>query len=326
MAAEDETTQMAAEDETTETDSGVKLVIRGLPFEAEVKHVCDHFSIDESCLKLITWQDSGRCKGHAFVTVGTKEEADAIREFNETSFTVSENTRVLKITDFVPRPRRNRRNRRQKGREGDDDNDTNNNTEEETRDFEQDDESQREIYVSNVPFKAEREDFHRVFEDCGEIEEITIPTVYNSGKPKGFAFVRFKTQESRDAAVNRDGTMMMDRQLGVRPNKGRPTGGKPRERKAPRSGLSEKPEGCTTIFVGNLPWEAEEKDLENAFSSCGEIKNTRIVRQSWTGKSRGFGYVEFEEEASVDTAVQQQLILDGRTLRLDYTDSITSNN
>lgn len=323
MAAEDETN---VETKGTESEeSGIKLVIRGLPFEAEVKHVCDHFSIDESCLKLITWQDSGRCKGHAFVTVGTKEEADVIRTFDGTDFQVSDNTRVLKITDFVPRPRRSRRNRRNK-REGDDNNNSDNNTETETRDFEQDDESQREVYVSNVPFKAEREDFHRVFEDCGEIEDITIPTVYNSGKPKGFAFVRFKTQEGRDNAVNRDGTMMMDRQLGVRPNKGRPTGGKPRERKAPRTGLSEKPEGCTTIFVGNLPWEAEEKDLENAFSSCGEIKNTRIVRQSWTGKSRGFGYVEFEEEASVDTAVQQQLILDGRTLRLDYTDSITSNN
>lgn len=306
---------MAAEEQTKETDSGIKLVIRGLPFEAEVKHVCDHFSIDESCLKLITWQDSGRCKGHAFVTVGTKEEANAIRSFNDTDFTVAENTRVLKITDFVPRPKRNRR-RRQKRQENNDN--SNNRETEETRDFEQDDESKREVYVSNVPFKAEREDFHRVFEDCGEIEEITIPTVYNSGKPKGFAFVRFKTQQGKENAVQRDGTMMMDRQLGVRPNKGRPTGGKPRERKAPRTGLSEKPPGCTTIFVGNLPWEAEEKDLENAFGSCGSIKNTRIVRQSWTGKSRGFGYVEFEEEASVDTAVQQQLILDGRILRLDY--------
>lgn len=295
-----------------------KLVIRGLPFEAEVADVLSHFGIDESCLQLKTWDDSGRCKGHAFVQCDSQEEADRIRGFHETEFTVQENTRILKITDFVNRPKRNPRpQRRRKPRRTRDDDD------DEPRKFEEDDESQREVYVSNVPWKATEEDFRRVFGECGEIEAITIPTVYNSGKPKGFAFVRFATPEGREKAVNDcDGTYMMERAIGVRPNKGRPVGLKQRERKAPRTGLSDKPSGCTTIFVGNLPFEAEEKDLESLFSSCGTIRNARIVRQSWTNKSRGFGYVEFEEEHAVDSAVQLQLELDGRILRLDYTESI----
>jgi len=313
---------MAAEDQSSRTDR-LKLVIRGLPFEAEQQDVLSHFELDESSLQLITWADSGRCKGHAFVTVGSKEEADRLRGFDETEYTVQDNTRTVKVSEFVPRNKRssNRRmnnvnNRRSRGprRRGGDG---------EQRKFEEDDDSRREVYVSNVPWKANEEDFRRVFGLCGEIEDITIPTVYNSGKPKGFAFVRFATREARDKAVAEcDGTYMMERQIGVRPNKGRPIGMKPRERKPQRTGLSAKPTHCTTIFVGNLPFEAEEKDLESLFGSCGTIRNARIVRQSWTNKSRGFGYVEFEEEASVDTAVQLQLELDGRILRLDFTESI----
>jgi len=305
---------MAAEDQTTRTDEGYKLVIRGLPFEAEAQDVMSHFQIDGSGLELITWADSGRCKGHAFVTVQTQEEADRLRGYDDTDFTVAENTRTLKISDFIPRRRNNRRRRNRQGgrrpRDG------------QPRKFQQDDESMREVYVSNVPWSATEDDFRRVFEHCGEIVDITIPTIYNSGKPKGFAFVRFATNEGREKAVELDGTTMISRQIGVRPNKGRPVGVKPRERKAPRSGLSEKPEGCTTIFVGNLPFEATKEDLEQLFGNCGEIRNARIVKQSWTQKSRGFGYVEFEEEASVDTAVQLQLEVDGRILRLDYTESI----
>lgn len=321
---------MAAEDEELMMEPQHKLVIKGLPFEAEVQDVVQHFNIDESCLQLITWSDSGRCKGHAFVTLGSEAEADRLREYDNTEFTVADNKRILKISDFVARPRRNNNNRGggrgRGGRRGNRGGGRGRRGDGQPRQFEQDEESQREVYVSNVPWKADKEDFRRVFGQCGEIEDITIPTVYNSGKPKGFAFVRFATHEGRERAIQDcDGTYMMERQIGVRPNKGRPIGIKPRERKAPRTGLSEKPPGCTTIFVGNLPFEAEEKDLEALFGSCGAIRNARIVRQSWTNNSRGFGYVEFEEEASVDIAVQQQLELDDRMLRLDYTESIQTN-
>lgn len=296
--------------------SGYKLVIRGLPFEATIDQLVSHFELDERQIEMATWTDSGRCRGHAFVTVATEGEADRLRNFHDTEFTVEQNTRELKVTDFEERPPRSNQRRsggrRKRGR-------NNNNPE---RNFEVDVESQREIYVSNVPWKAEEEDFHRVFGECGQIEDITIPKIHNSGKPKGFAFVRFATVEGRDEAINRcNGTQMIDRTIGVRANKGRPSGGARRERRPPRTGLSEKPEGCTTIFVGNLPWSADEERLEEVFSQCGDIKNTRIVRQSWTHKSRGFGYVEFEHEASVDDAVQLRLELEGRLLRLDYTES-----
>lgn len=298
---------------------GFKLVIRGLPYEATSELVCDFFDIeDESRLKLITWSDSGRCKGHAYVTCATQEEVEAIKSKNDAEFTADENTRLLKISDFNPNNKQRKKKNTRKQRDE-------NETPRPPRTFEPDDDSLREVYVSNVPFQAGREDFERVFGDSGEIEEITIPKIYNSGRPKGFAFVRFKTEEGKDNALLLNSTLMHSREISVRPNKGRAIGGRPRQSRPARTGLSRKAPGCSTIFVGNLPWDAVEKDLEDLFKDCGEIKNARIVRQSWTDKSRGFGYVEFTEEASVDTAVQKNIVLQERPLRIDFADPIGKN-
>jgi len=293
-----------------------KLVIRGLPYESTTQMVCEHFGIeDEGRLNLVTWQDSGRCKGHAYVTCRTPEEVEAIKAKHETQFTAEDNCRELKVTDYNPqnktRKRRNRKPRSENTRP--------------QRTFEPDNDSLREVYVSNVPFQAGQEDFQRVFGDSGEIEEITIPKIYNSGRPKGFAFVRFKTEQGKENALALNGTIMHNREISVRPNKGRAVGGRPRPSRPPRTGLSTKSPGCSTIFVGNLPWDAVEKDLDDLFKDCGEIKNARIVRQSWTDKSRGFGYVEFAEEASVDTAVQKDIVLRERQLRIDFADPIGRN-
>lgn len=282
--------------------------------------VAEYFDIDESRLKLITWQDSGRCKGHAYVTCATQEEADAIKEKHDCEFTAEDNTRLLKISDFNPQNKQRRKKNNNRNKRGSEESSSR-----EPRTFEPDNDSLREVYVSNVPFQAGREDFQRVFGDSGEIEEITIPKIYNSGRPKGFAFVRFKTVEGKENALLLNGTLMHNREISVRPNKGRAIGGRPRQSRPARTGLSQKSPGCSTIFVGNLPWEAVEKDLEDLFKDCGEIKNARIVRQSWTDKSRGFGYVEFTEEASVDTAVQKNIVLRERPLRIDFADPIGKN-
>ncbi|NLG84472.1 MAG: RNA-binding protein [Firmicutes bacterium] len=51
-----------------------------------------------------------------------------------------------------------------------------------------------------------------------------------------------------------------------------------------------------TLYVGNLPWSATEKDLAAFFAPLGTVKSTRIVTDRETGRSRGFGFVEVAEE------------------------------
>jgi len=307
----------------------IKVVVRGLPWEARAEDVAAFLGVSEDALTLPVWNDSGRCKGVGFITCADEAQAKEIKEKDGEEFEAEGNNRTLSIRDYEERPRRSSfgsrgrgrgrgRGRRRGGRGRGD--------ESAVQTYEEDDETSREVYVSNVPFKADKSDFERIFGAHGTIEEINIPTVYTSGKPKGFAFVRFATTAGRDAAVeNLNETIMLERTIGVRQNKGRVR--RPQRTKPQRDPdkLSSKPSGCCTIYVGNLPFSTNEDSLKELFAGCGEIRNTRIVRQYWSQRSRGFGYVEFEEEASVDTAVQKPLTVEGRKLRLDYAENLQSN-
>lgn len=94
-----------------------------------------------------------------------------------------------------------------------------------------------------------------------------------------------------------------------------------------RSKLSDPTPGSTTIFVGDLPWSADEEDLEDCFNQFGEIQNKRVVRKSWTAKSRGFGYVEFVDVQAVENAINSRgsVEIGGRTVHIDYAEPMKEN-
>lgn len=60
-----------------------------------------------------------------------------------------------------------------------------------------------------------------------------------------------------------------------------------------------------TIYVGNLSYQASEQDLSNLFSPYGEVSSVKIVKDMETGRSRGFAFVEMEDESSVERAIEE---------------------
>ncbi|MCX5749844.1 MAG: RNA-binding protein [Candidatus Saganbacteria bacterium] len=50
-----------------------------------------------------------------------------------------------------------------------------------------------------------------------------------------------------------------------------------------------------TIFVGNLPWSVADADLQEKFSQFGNVISARVVTDKFSGKSRGFGFVDMED-------------------------------
>jgi len=311
----------------------MKLVVRGLPFEANAEDVVAFLNIKADQLNLPTWSDSGRCKGVGFVTCESLQEKERIMQnIDGKEFEADGNCRTLSIKEYEDRPRRGRGKGRQnrggnRGDRGQRDSPAARGGPVRGGDqsFTADDQTSREVYVSNASFDATEDDFRAHFGQYGEVEEVTIPTQYATGRPKGFAFVRFATTNGvQTALAEGHNSEMLNRMIGVRANKGR-VDRQPRQPQPRQSGLSQKPPGCTTIYVGNLPWSTDENKLESLFAECGTITSARIVKQSWTKRSRGFGYVEFEAEASVDTAVQKQLTVEGRELRLDYAENLNSS-
>ena len=64
------------------------------------------------------------------------------------------------------------------------------------------------------------------------------------------------------------------------------------------------------IYVGNLDFKVEEKDLEGAFAEYGAVSSAKIIMDKFTGKSKGFGFVEMENQDEANKAIQE---LDGAT-------------
>ena len=73
-----------------------------------------------------------------------------------------------------------------------------------------------------------------------------------------------------------------------------------------------------TIYVGNLPWSATEDDLTALVSPHASVLSARIASDRETGRSRGFGFVEVEDDqlaAAVDAL--QNIEMGGRILTMN---------
>jgi RNA recognition motif-containing protein len=57
------------------------------------------------------------------------------------------------------------------------------------------------------------------------------------------------------------------------------------------------------LFVGNLPYTTTESDLEELFGSFGEVLSVKIIADRYTGKSRGFGFVEMSNSDQAKEAI-----------------------
>ncbi len=59
-----------------------------------------------------------------------------------------------------------------------------------------------------------------------------------------------------------------------------------------------------SIYVGNLSYDVEEKDLKEVFSEYGDVKNVQLPTDRETGRMRGFGFVEMVTEADEQKAIE----------------------
>ena len=65
------------------------------------------------------------------------------------------------------------------------------------------------------------------------------------------------------------------------------------------------------IYVGNLAFSVTDDELQQAFASFGTITSARVVMDKMSGRSKGFGFVEIENDADADTAIEK---MNGQTI------------
>ena len=57
------------------------------------------------------------------------------------------------------------------------------------------------------------------------------------------------------------------------------------------------------IYVGNLSWQMTDEDLRNLFEQHGTVASAKIVKDKVSGRSKGFGFVEMEDDEAAKTAI-----------------------
>jgi RNA recognition motif-containing protein len=60
------------------------------------------------------------------------------------------------------------------------------------------------------------------------------------------------------------------------------------------------------IYVGNLSYEVTEEGLKDAFEVFGEVETVKVLKDNYTGRSKGFGFVEMSNNADAQSAIRPE--------------------
>ena len=73
------------------------------------------------------------------------------------------------------------------------------------------------------------------------------------------------------------------------------------------------------IYVGNLDFKVEEQDLQEVFEEYGSVSSTKIITDKFTGRSKGFGFVEMDDDDEARKAIEElnNAELSGRNIKVN---------
>ncbi len=70
------------------------------------------------------------------------------------------------------------------------------------------------------------------------------------------------------------------------------------------SGIEKETMQGNRLYVGNLPYKTDDEALKAQFSAAGSVSSAKVIRDRDTGRSKGFGFVEFATDAEANKAIE----------------------
>jgi len=162
----------------------------------------------------------------------------------------------------------------------------------------------RTVFVGNLPSSMKKGNLKKLFSQFGNVETVrfrgaarpdlkttkkvaVIKNKFHEERHNIIGYVRMSTVEEAEAACKLNNSQVEG--LTIRVDMA--LKGKTHNNKK-------------AVFLGNLDFKTEEEDVRKLFSKCGEVESVRIVRDNTTGIGKGFGYVNFMTEHSVELAIR----------------------
>ncbi|KAF4382171.1 RNA-binding protein CP29B, chloroplastic [Cannabis sativa] len=175
------------------------------------------------------------------------------------------------------------------------------------------------LFVGNLPFNCDSAQLAGLFERAGNVEMVEVIYDKTTGRSRGFGFVTMSSMDEVEAAAQQFNGYELDGRA-LRVNFGPPPA---RDDSFPRGGRGGGGGGGgrddgNRIYVGNLPWSADNSTLHDLFSEQGQVVDAKVVFDRESGRSRGFGFVTYNSADEVNNAIESLngIDLDGRQIRV----------
>jgi RNA recognition motif-containing protein len=77
------------------------------------------------------------------------------------------------------------------------------------------------------------------------------------------------------------------------------------------------------MYIGNLAYDVTEDDLRNAFSEFGEVSSVKIIIDKFSGRAKGFGFVEMPDNSEADQAIKalNGKVFNGRSIKVNQAEA-----
>lgn len=155
---------------------------------------------------------------------------------------------------------------------------------------------QGNIFIKNLDNAIDNKALHDTFASFGNILSCKVAQD-ETGASKGYGFVHYETAEGANSAITSvNGMLLNEKKVFV---------GHHIPRKDRDSKFDEMKANFTNIYVKNIEPEVSDADFRALFEKYGDVTSAAITRDTETGKSRGFGFVNYVNHENAATAVNE---------------------
>lgn len=164
------------------------------------------------------------------------------------------------------------------------------------------------VFIKNLDKSIDNKAMYDTFSAFGNILSCKVAQDEN-GESKGYGFVHFETEEAATKSIDKvNGMLLNGKKVFV---------GKFIPRKEREKELGEKAKLFTNVYVKNFGEDFTDEMLKDMFEKYGPITSHKVMMNKDDGRSRGFGFVAFEDPESAERAVDElngREIVEGKTL------------
>lgn len=153
----------------------------------------------------------------------------------------------------------------------------------------------RKVFIGGLSYKTDDETLKNYFAKYGELVDYVVMKDGQTGRSRGFGFVTYSFSSMVDELMKNRPHIIDGRQV-------EPKRATPRE----DSGKQEVQMTVKKLFIGGLRDNLTEDDLKNYFNNYGNVIEAVVMKEKETSKSRGFGFVTFDDYDPVDKIILEK--------------------